>query len=72
MAFLAEHGYSIGQKSIVIAPVRVVAIEAILINRRVLVKVWSSLFSVAFIAELVDGIGANHSVRKLAVWVMTI
>ncbi len=48
------------------------AIEAILLDRRVLVHVRASFFSVAFIAEFIDRIGLQHFVGKLPVRVMAV
>jgi len=56
----------------VIAPVRVMAIQAILLDRRVLVHIRTSFFRVAFIAELVDRIGLQHFFGKLPVRVMAV
>ncbi len=48
------------------------AIEAILLDRRMLVKIRASFFRVAFITEFVDRIGFQHFVGKLPVRVMAV
>ena len=48
------------------------AIVAILLDRRVLVQVWTSFFRVTFIAEVIDRGFLQHFVVKLTMRVMTV
>lgn len=72
MALLAQHRHPLRQHSVVIAPVRVMAIQAILFDRRMFVHIWTSFFGVTLITELVDGIGPQHLIIKLTMRVMTV
>ena len=70
MALLAQSGCTNPQHAHVIAPVRVVAVQAIFAHGRVLPEEWPSLLSVAAVALLVHaalgdeglGHGAMHVV----------
>ena len=67
MTLFAQRRHSLSQHSGVITPVRIMAIVAILLYRRVLVQEWTSFFRMTFIAEFIDGVGLNLFVAECAV-----
>jgi hypothetical protein len=56
----------------VVASVDFMAIQAVFFNRRMLEPERSPLFSMAFIAELVDGVGPDHLRSEAAVGIMAV
>jgi len=60
MAILAKEGHLPDQKPAVVAPMNLVAVQAILRNRGMLECIGTSLFSMAFVAKFVDRIGLDH------------
>ena len=72
MALLAQHGPRRRQQTLEIGAVRIVAVEAVFPNRRVLEEEGPTLLGVAAVADLVDAIGFEQGVRRRAMRIVAI
>ena len=60
------------QQSLVHRAVRIVAIHTIVTHRRVLEQERSALLGVAFVAIVVDRVGAQHRFSGAAMWIVAV
>ena len=69
---LAEHGFFHDQQGLVRRAMRIVAVEAAFTNRRMLIEERPTLFGVALIALVIDGVRGNQALGLGAVRVVAV